>query len=298
MRLPVSGCWPGRCVTPAAGADALATPAPDELVALATRLARAAADVLRNRSADLDVDAKSTPTDVVTAMDKAAEAVILDGLLAARPGDAVISEESAERPGSTGVTWFVDPLDGTVNYLYGLPHFAVSIAAAVDEQLVCGVVVDVCRAQEYTAVRGSGARCGDQVLHCSDQPDPAFALVGTGFGYDAQRRADQARTLTSVLPVVRDIRRMGSAALDLCGVAAGRLDAFYEAGMFAWDWAAGTVIAREAGARVDGLSGKPPGGHTTLAANPVLFDALHDVLVAAEADAASPNGEAVVSPAE
>jgi myo-inositol-1(or 4)-monophosphatase len=265
----------------------LAVPEADELAALASRLAHAAADVLRARTADLAVDAKSTPTDVVTAMDKAAERTILDGLTAARPDDGIVSEESAERAGSSGVTWFIDPLDGTVNYLYGLPHFAVSIAAAVDDELACGVVLDVCRAQEYVAVRGGGARCGDDVLRCSRQADPAFALVATGFGYDAQRRADQARTLTSVLPVVRDIRRMGSAALDLCNVAAGRLDAFYEAGMFPWDWAAGTLIAREAGARVDGLTGKPPGGHTTVAANPELFEALHDVLVAAEADAAS-----------
>lgn len=266
------------------------------MVGLATELARAAARTLRDRPAKLEVGAKSTPTDAVTDRDRAAEQVILDGLARSRPDDAVITEESGGRPGETGVTWLVDPLDGTVNYLYGIPHYAVSVAAQVGDQTVCGVVLDVVRDELYAAVRGAGARCGDRRLACSAVRDPAFALVATGFGYDAGMRAAQARSLTSILPGIRDIRRIGSAALDLCAVAAGRVDAFFEAGMHPWDWAAGALVAREAGARVDGLGGKPPGGHTTLAANPALFEALHGLLVAAHADAASPSGGAVVGP--
>jgi myo-inositol-1(or 4)-monophosphatase len=269
---------------------------PDELVDLASRLARSAGEVLRDRPAHLTAGAKSTPTDAVTEMDRAAERIILDGLAAERPDDAVVSEESDGRSGSSGVTWYVDPLDGTVNYLYGLAPYSVSIAAAIDDTLVCGVVRDVAHDVEFAAVVGQGARRDGQLLACTTQPDPAFALVATGFGYDARRRAAQARALTTVLPRVRDIRRIGSAALDLCAVASGTVDAFYEAGMFAWDWSAGAVIAREAGARVDGLQGRPPGAHTTLAANPALFDALHEILVAADADEAAPDREPVVGP--
>ncbi|HVT20671.1 MAG TPA: inositol monophosphatase family protein [Mycobacteriales bacterium] len=251
------------------------------MLELAVGLAHDAAAVLRERPDGLDVLAtKSSPTDVVTVMDRAAEKVILDGLAAARPGDAVVSEESGEVGGSiAGVSWLVDPLDGTVNYLYGIPHYAVSIAAAVDGTTACGAVVDVERAVTYTAVSGGGSFADGVPIRCSRQADPAFALVGTGFNYDVGLRTRQAAAISGILPAVRDIRRAGSAALDLCAVACGQLDAFFEAGMYPWDWAAGGLIAREAGARVDGLGGKSPGRNTTLAANPALFDALHELLV-------------------
>jgi myo-inositol-1(or 4)-monophosphatase len=254
--------------------------------------------VLRDRPADLEARSKSTPTDAVTVMDGRAERVILDGLALERPTDTVVTEESAGRAGSSAVTWYVDPLDGTVNYLYRIPQYAVSIAAEVDGEVVAGVVLDVARADEYVAARGGGAECNGRRLACSAVTDPAVSLVATGFSYSAQRRAAQARTLLQVLPVVRDIRRFGAAALDLCAVAAGTVDGYYEAGMHPWDWAAGALIAREAGARVDGLQGKPPGSHVTLAANPGLFGALHDVLVAADADAASPDAAAAVVPGD
>lgn len=260
------------------------TPGEAELVALASRLARAAGDVLRQRPDDLEVASKSSPTDAVTVMDRAAERVILDGLATARPGDAVVSEESPRREGDSGVTWFVDPLDGTVNYLYDLGQYAVSIGVAVDGEPLAGVVFDVGRSVEYAAVRGDGATCDGRPIRCSTQSKPAMALVATGFNYDRQLRASQAQAIGRLLPDVRDIRRMGSAALDLCAVAAGRVDAFFEAGMAPWDWTAGAVIAREAGARVGGLRGRPPGGHTTLAANPALFDALEELLVATGSD--------------
>jgi myo-inositol-1(or 4)-monophosphatase len=254
-----------------------------ELLAIAERLANAAAAELRNRPADLHADAKSTPTDAVTVMDRQAEAIVLDGLAAVRPGDRVVAEESGDNDRDAEVTWYVDPLDGTVNYLYGIPQYAVSIAAAVGGEVVAGVVLDVARAETYAAVRGRGATKGRETLRCTDQREPALSLVGTGFAYAATTRAAQARVLADLLPQVRDIRRLGSAALDLCAVAAGRLDAYYEAGMHPWDWAAGTLIAREAGARVEGLRGRPQGEGVMLAANPALFGGLHDLLVAAGA---------------
>jgi myo-inositol-1(or 4)-monophosphatase len=256
---------------------------PGELLPLAEELARAAGDVLRRRPADLGVESKTTPTDAVTVVDKAAEKVVLDALAEQRPDDRVVAEESGDSARDAEVTWYVDPLDGTVNYLYGLPPYAVSIGAAVDGEHVLGVVYDVAREELFTGIRGGGAACNGEPLRCTRQPDPAFALVATGFGYAATLRAAQAEVVRQVLPQVRDIRRAGSAAVDLCCVAAGRVDGFYEAGMHPWDWAAGAVIAREAGARVEGLLGRPPGTHVTLAANPQLWDALHELLVAAGA---------------
>jgi myo-inositol-1(or 4)-monophosphatase len=182
----------------------------------------------------------------------------------------------------------VDPLDGTVNYLYGLPQWAVSIAAEVDGTAVAGVVFDPQKNELYAATAGGGATCNGEPLRCTAQDELAMALVATGFGYDARVRAAQAGALTSVLPRVRDIRRMGSAALDLCAVAAGRVDAYFEAGMHRWDWAAGALVAAESGARVGGLRGRGPGRHVTLAANPALFAALHDLLVEAGAEPAGP----------
>jgi myo-inositol-1(or 4)-monophosphatase len=225
-------------------------------------------------------------------MDRAAEQVILDGLAAERPHDTVVSEESPTRVGAGGIRWLVDPLDGTVNYLYALPQYAVSIAAELEGDLVAGVVLDVARNIEYAAVAGGGATCNGRPMSCGHNADLSRALVATGFSYDSAARAVQARSLTTVLPAVRDIRRLGSAALDLCAVASGQVDAYFEAGMKEWDWAAGTLIAREAGARVDGLRGRPPGSATTLAANPVLFDRLHDLLVASNADGSVGDGVA------
>ncbi len=262
-------------VTPS---PAVGVPEPSELLSLATDLAQAAAEVLRDRPVDLEVQSKSSPTDAVTVMDRRAERVILDGLAASRPDDAVVSEESAARAGSTGVQWLIDPLDGTVNYLYGIPHYSVSIAAQVGDAVVAGVVYDVERAVAYTATLGGGAFRDDDPIQCTDQTDPALSLVGTGFNYEVATRTVQAKAVSRVLPQVRDIRRAGSAALDLCAVADGQLDAFYEAGMYPWDWSAGALIVREAGGRVAGLGGRPPGRWTTLAANPILFDRLHAVL--------------------
>jgi myo-inositol-1(or 4)-monophosphatase len=253
------------------------------LLTLADAVAREAGALLRDRPAHLKVTSKTTPTDAVTEMDAASERLIIDRILAVRPGDRIVGEESGKHEGRDDdvVTWLVDPIDGTVNYLYDLPQFSVSIAAQIGGESVAGVVYDVMRDEMYAATRGGGATCNGEPLHCTRQTDLALSLVATGFAYSADARRLQADVLTTVLPAVRDIRRLGSAALDLCAVAAGRVDGYYEAGMHPWDWAAGALVAAEAGARVGGLNGRPPGAWTTLAANPILFGELERLLLEA-----------------
>jgi myo-inositol-1(or 4)-monophosphatase len=233
-------------------------------------------------------DTKSSPTDVVTEMDRAAEALITGLLRARRPGDAFLGEEGGES-GRGRVRWIIDPLDGTVNYLYGLADWAVSIAAEVDGAPMAGVVAVPARDEVFTAVSGGGAWLRPAAappvpLRCNTEVPLAEALVGTGFGYTAGRRAVQGGVVAAVLPRIRDIRRGGSAAVDLCSVAAGRLDAFYERGLNYWDYAAGGLIAAEAGARVGGLAGRPAGPELAIAADPVLFGQLHDLLASLHPD--------------
>jgi myo-inositol-1(or 4)-monophosphatase len=265
---------------------------PAELLALARDVvARAAALITTARTEALgDVSSKSSPTDPVTAADRAAERFVVDTLLAARPTDGVLGEEGAERPGTSGVRWVVDPIDGTVNFLYGIPAYAVSLAAEVDGVTMAGVVRNVVTGEEWTATRGGGAYRDQTRLRGSSAVRLDRALVGTGFGYDAERRRHQARVVAEVLPRVRDIRRIGSAALDLCAAAEGRLDAYYERGLSPWDLAAGELVAAEAGLRVTGLRGRPPGEAMTLAAPPALHAPLHDLLVELDADEAGAAG--------
>jgi myo-inositol-1(or 4)-monophosphatase len=182
------------------------------------------------------------------------------------------------------VRWLVDPIDGTVNYLYGLPGWSVSIGVEVDGDLAVGVVAVPTFGETYAAVLGEGAYRDDERIRCNLPPDLGYALVGTGFGYEVARRAHQADVVRGLLPRVRDIRRFGSCAADLCAVAGGRLDAYYERGPQPWDLAAGVLIAREAGARVEGLRGSPPSADMVLAAPPGLFETLHDLLAGLDAD--------------
>jgi myo-inositol-1(or 4)-monophosphatase len=238
---------------------------------------------------------KSSPTDVVTEMDRNAEALITARIRAVRPGDAILGEEGgqtagqetpaagggeAEAPGR--VRWVVDPLDGTVNYLYGLPDWAVSIAAELDGAVVAGVVEVPRRGETFTAVAGQGAwlhRGGvATALHCTSGVALEQALIGTGFGYASGRRRVQGEVIAALLPHVRDIRRGGSAAVDLCSVAAGRLDAFFERGLNPWDYAAGGLIAQAAGATVGGLAGRPAGAAMAVAAGPELYRQLDTFL--------------------
>lgn len=266
-------------------------PAPnaDALLELAVAVARQAGATARRMRAEgvSGVSTKSTATDVVTAADRAVERQIVAALRARRPQDAVLGEEygagSSARPSTGSVRWIIDPIDGTVNYLYGLPHYAVSVAAEVDGQALVGVVHNAATGQEWTAVRGAGAFCAGRRLTGSPCTRLSQALVATGFGYDAQRRAYQAAVLARLLPQVRDIRRFGSAAIDLCLAAEGTVDAYYEKGLNAWDHAAGGLVAVEAGLRVTGLDG-PPGPDLVLAAPADLHPVLHDLLV--ELDAA------------
>jgi myo-inositol-1(or 4)-monophosphatase len=258
---------------------------PEALLDLATDLAVRAGDLALQMREGVEVSAtKSSPTDVVTAADAAAERLVVEGIRAARPGDGVLGEEGADDAGTTGVRWVVDPVDGTVNFLYGLPQWAVSIGVEVDGVTVAGVVRDPAKDETWRAVRGGGAECNGAALRCSGATDLSQSLLATGFSYDARRRAVQAQHLVTVLPRVRDVRRMGAGALDLCAVAAGRVDAYYEQAMNPWDWSAGALIAREAGARVGGLRGRPESGDLLVAAAPGVFDALHDLLVSLEAD--------------
>jgi myo-inositol-1(or 4)-monophosphatase len=267
-----------------------AGPDPSELAELACAVAAETGELLLSRHGQVAVmQTKSSPTDVVTEMDTAAEALIRRRILAARPGDAILGEEGGEVDGQAGagvgaVRWVVDPLDGTVNYLYGLSDWAVSIAAEVDGQVVAGAVSVPVHRSLFSATLGGGAwlrsgwREGPQRLACTTGVALAEALVGTGFGYAAGRRVVQGQVVAAVLPHIRDIRRAGAAAVDLCSLAAGRLDAFYERGLHEWDFAAGGLIAREAGAVVAGLHGRPPSESMTLAAGPGLFGELHDLL--------------------
>ncbi len=275
-------------------AAAAEQPDTQTLAELATSAAREAADLLMSGYGQAAVvQTKSSPTDIVTEMDRAAEQLIRDRLLAARPGDAILGEEGGQTgpalSGTGTVRWIVDPLDGTVNYLYGLPDWAVSIAAEVAGVVVAGVVSVPLRRSLYTATLGGGAwlesgwLAEPQRLACNSGVALASALVATGFGYPASQRAAQGRVAAAVLPRVRDIRRTGSAATDLCGVAAGLVDAYYEQGVHEWDIAAGGLIAREAGAVMGGIDGQPAGEAMTIAADPALFSALQQLLSSLDA---------------
>ncbi len=262
-----------------------------ELLRLAIDLAREVGMHLRDarRQAAPGARTKSTATDMVTEMDEWAEAYIVDRLLDDRPADGMIGEEGANVTGTSGVTWCIDPIDGTTNYLYGHPGYSVSIAALVDGEPAVGVVADPELDQLYSAVRGHGAWRDNEPIRASSCADMALALVGTGFGYAPSRRAEQGAVVAALLPRVRDIRRMGGAALDLCSIGASRLDAFYERGLAPWDVAAGGLIAREAGARV-----------TDFAGNAVSFRRLAPLGSATAGDPPPPeawSGEVVAAPA-
>jgi myo-inositol-1(or 4)-monophosphatase len=234
------------------------------LLDLAVEVAREAADLVATgrTSAARSVEVKSSPVDVVTWIDEASEHLIVERLLAARPDDGVLGEEGASRTGTSGVRWVVDPIDGTVNFLYDVPAYAVSIAAEVDGTVVAGAVLNVANGELFTATAGGGAELrspgsGPRPLSGSRPASLEQTLVATGFGYRVEQRRAQGAVVAELLPRVRDIRRFGSAALDLCAAAAGRVDAYYELGLNPWDHAAGALLAAEAGLVVSGLPGRP-----------------------------------------
>ncbi len=225
----------------------------DELLRLARDVAHEAAELVRSRRRDgVEVsETKSSPVDIVTQVDKAAESLIYDRLMAARPGDGFLGEEGASATSTSGVTWVVDPIDGTVNFLYGIPQYSVSIAASADGLVVAGAVLNVATDECFTAALGSGAARDGSPLRVRERVPVSQRLVVTGFSYVADARSAQAVAVGSLLGRVRDIRRLGSAALDLCFVAAGRADAYVEEGLNPWDMAAGGLVATEAGARLE-----------------------------------------------
>ena len=254
----------------------------DELLELAIEAARrAGALLLEHFSRPFSgISSKSTPTDLVSDADRAADELLTSFIGKARPTDGIVTEESAGSRGTSGLSWVVDPLDGTINFLFRRPAWCVSIAIEDESGGIVGVVYDPMLDELFTALRGRGSLLNEQPMVVSSQRELSQALVGTGFAYDSRARSEQATVLQRVLPEARDIRRTGSAALDLAYVACGRLDGFYEAPMEAWDRAAGVVLIRESGGVVEDLPA--PYGLSTgvIASNPVLHPALSALVLA------------------
>ncbi|MFB2599652.1 inositol monophosphatase family protein [Herbiconiux sp. P17] len=274
----------------------MADATPAEFLEIARSIAVEAGALIKKRRAEgvAVAASKSSPEDVVTFADRESEDFIRARLAELRPDDGFFGEESAATPGTSGVTWVVDPIDGTVNYLYDLPAYAVSIAAVEGDPdpatwtALAGCVVNPAIGEVFTASRGGEAWLGERRLAVNTDVALSQALVGTGFAYDAQLRVKQGRFVTGLVERVRDIRRAGSAALDLCSVAAGRLDAHAERGLNPWDHAAGALIVREAGGRVSGFHGAAEGTVMTFAAGPALAEELEPLLYELHRDAGLP----------
>jgi myo-inositol-1(or 4)-monophosphatase len=260
-----------------------------ELAATALEAAQAAAAVLvTGDGAEVrGVGTKISATDMVSDVDRASEAVVGRSIARRRPDDDILGEEGTAKPGSSGIRWVVDPLDGTTNFLFGIPQWSVSIAAESGDRRLVGVVIDPSRQEVWTAISGHGSFLNGQ--RCRVQTGRSTletALVATGFGYRAERRRWQAQVAARVIPAVRDIRRLGSAALDLCWTGGGRFDAYYEWGLNPWDLSAGALVATEAGAVVEVL-----GNRLIVAAPPDLFGPLTELLDAAGGFDAPPGSE-------
>lgn len=252
------------------------SPLSAELLALAHDVAGQAAQLLMARPSHFDLTEKSTAIDFATQMDEKAEALIVETILRARPDDGIVAEEGAARVSKSGITWVIDPLDGTVNYFYGLPGWNVSIAARDQVGSLVGVVAAPTINSLWHAVRGEGAFHNGEKIRSTSSVSLDRALLGTGFAYDVADRTEQIAMVASLLPRVRDIRRMGSAAVDLCHVGMGALDGYFERGLKEWDWAAGALVATEAGAQVAHLG--DGARKLTVAAGAGLFDELQAAL--------------------
>lgn len=258
---------------------------PRELLDLATSLAHDAGTLaFDGRKAGLaDVSTKSTATDMVTEYDRASERLITDRLRAERPEDSIIGEEGASFEGTSGIEWCVDPIDGTTNFTYALPNWAVSIGVADRQGPLVGVVHIPPLGETFTAIRGEGAALNGAPIACSTTSSLSQALVCTGFSYSAEQRTKQSRRVAKMIHEVRDIRRFGAASIDLCYVACGRLDAYFEENLFPWDVAAGALIASEAGCRLGDFRGGPLDPRETLVSTPLVFDALSATILRASA---------------
>ena len=258
-----------------------------ELLSLAGHLALHAGRMVRDGRRERGITStttKSSATDMVTEFDRASEALIVGGILAARPDDGIVGEEGTDTLGTSGIDWLIDPIDGTTNFLYGLPGWAVSIAARSTEGSRVGAVYVPSSDELFTARAGHGAQLNGEPIGCSTTQDLALALVATGFSYSVERRGVQAARVAALLPRVRDVRRLGAAAPDLCNLAAGRVDVYFEQWLGPWDLAAGELIAREAGCLVGNLVGGPVHHTSVLAATPALFAPMRDLIATVDRD--------------
>ncbi len=269
--------------------DRTTGPDPLALLQLAARLAREAGhlavETSRHRQARIALadtaKRKSSSTDLATEADRASEHLIVGAVRKARPDDAILGEEGSDHAGTSGLTWIIDPIDGTTNFVYGFPCWSVSVAVADATGALAGAVYDPSRDETFTAARGHGAALDGRGLGPLVTTPLSESLIGTGFGYSAENRSAQARLLPVVLPRVRDIRRAGAASLDLCYVGAGRLNGYYEAGLHPWDRAAGLLVATEAGAGYLDVEGLVPNRTTLVVAPPGLLEELHALLLQA-----------------
>jgi len=247
-----------------------------DLLELAQRIGAEAGALLMDRPLAFEIESKSTAIDIATQMDTKAEKFIVQSLLAARPDDGIIGEEGSSVPSKSGITWVIDPLDGTVNYFYGLPGWNVSIAAKVSEGVIVGVVTAPTINSTWWATRGGGAFYNGHAIKCNDPVEVDRALLATGFQYDVADRVSQLEDFAKLVPVVRDMRRNGAAAVDLCHVAMGALDGYYEAGLKEWDWSAGGLVATEAGATFKKYGEGPM--QISMVAGPYLHAQLEELL--------------------
>jgi len=255
-----------------------------ELVALAREVAHRAGRVAlegRRSGALRNVSTKTTGTDMVTEFDRRGEEIIVAELRRSRPGDAIVGEEGANHAGASGITWYVDPIDGTTSFLYDLPTWCVSVGACDANGPLAGAVYVPALDEMFSAVRGGGALLNDSPIRCNTDVDVSRALCATGFSYSAAHRTVQVRRVAEFIDKIRDIRRSGAAAIDLCFVACGRVDAYFEENLHPWDLAAGELIAREAGAVSGDYGGGPLRPAEVLGAGPAIFADLSALLVAA-----------------
>lgn len=259
---------------------------PAHLLALAIGIAEEAAVLIAEgrRRGLHEVGTKSSSTDMVTEYDRLSERLIVERLHEARPEDGLVGEEGSSKVGTSGIDWCVDPIDGTTNFLYGLAGYAVSIGARDADGGLVGVVAVPATAELFAAQRGAGATCNGRAIRCSETVDLDRALIATGFSYDRDNRRRQGARVAALLPRIRDIRRFGAAAPDLCYAASGRVDAYFEEHLNPWDLAAGEVIAREAGCLLGSIDGGPLHPGSVLVANPALFGPLAELIASIDAE--------------
>ena len=243
-----------------------------QLLELATELSNKAKDLIVAHGSPKEIAEKSSRSDIVTEVDELVERMIRSELRAVRPEDSILGEEQASYQGESEYTWVIDPIDGTTNFVYDIPNFAVSIAVIHEDQCVAAVVYDIGNDELYRAERGRGASRNGKSISPTSITSVKDALVGTGFSYDSKRRGRQAQTLLAMVETFRDIRRAGAASIDICWVACGRLDAFYEQGLWPWDYKAAELIATEAGAKVGSLNQDVAQRTLTIASNPFIFN--------------------------